>query len=340
MAEDPAVTEAVIGASRKGKTSLIRRLGSQIRSLQEKLDRTKVEIANLTDVAAKLGVEGFTETLRKRVASISREQDEILAEMHSLKREQTALKDERNYRTQVQQGLRNFAKVVRKLSEAEQRELVRLIVDAIVIAPVGPCSSGSKTRRLSMVIYLRMGALVKSNEQDGKKLKVTLSITLHRSKAIWARTAGMIELEVRRPELKVKPRRSSRKHEILRADDYQREMDREGRSAANGARLSHLSIGCTAPKAGETPALPGNHLLIRAPLRSAAELARRKGVSLAAVAQVLRWHRLSPSAQTLLRELTDQRLLRLCSRQFLDELLDVPKRGQVSALKRRLGRES
>ena len=34
----------------------------------------------------------------------------------------------------------------------------------------------------------------------------------------------------------------------------------------NGARLSHLSIGCTAPKAGETPALQGNHLLIQAPL--------------------------------------------------------------------------
>ncbi len=39
-------------------------------------------------------------------------------------------------------------------------------------------------------------------------------------------------------------------------------------SNLNGARLSHLSIGCTAPKAGETPALPGNHLLIRAPLES------------------------------------------------------------------------
>ena len=58
-------------------------------------------------------------------------------------------------------------------------------------------------------------------------------------------------------------RKRERERERKRKKKKKRKRKRE---RGQRARLSHLSIGCTAPKAGETPALPGDHLLIRATL--------------------------------------------------------------------------
>ncbi|MCC5839794.1 MAG: hypothetical protein JJT96_06695 [Opitutales bacterium] len=301
MACEPDVIEAVVGASHKGRAARIRRLGSQIRKLEKDLEETKREITNLTDVAARLGADGFSADLRQRCAEASKRRDGILAETHSLKREQSALKDEQDQRKRVQDGLHRFASLVRTLPESEQKELVQLIINDIVVNVPDSQDALHITRKVLIDMRLRMGALVKTRDQNGRTLKVNLELTLHRSKAWWARAEGPISIEVGRPQTKKKREVPSRKHEIHRAQRLAKEMARDGWSAA--------------------------------------DLSRRYKMSRAGISQILRWNQLSDEAKHLLLKLGEGRMIRRCSRRFRETLLKMPKSAHLEALKERLRME-
>lgn len=129
-------------------------------------------------------------------------------------------------------------KIHRTLSEDEQRELVQRVIDEITVHPTTSERKGevrNPDRRVLIEIRLRMGTLVRTEAQSGRKLKVMLDVTLHRGKALWASAAGDVALDIRKPEptrSKKKPPRKTRRHEIHRADKIAKEMNKRGWTAS------------------------------------------------------------------------------------------------------------
>lgn len=300
MADHPDVIDALVGASQRGKTNKIRKLGTEIKNLNQRLSEIKEELSNLTEVAAKMGIKGFSEDLKDRVKKLSDNRESILAKIHQHKREQEALKDEKDYRTKIRDGLKQFSTAVRTLSEDEQRELVQRVIVGITILPAptertGPVRNPGQSVQIE--IHLRMGTLVRTETQRGRKLKVRLDVTLNRGKALWASATGDVPLEVRKPEPKVKRRKpppATRKHEIHRTDKITEEMEKRGWTAA--------------------------------------EYARSKGITRSAVSQVMRWYKLSSDCQIYLRNLSDPKLVRACSHRLRKELEKHPAADQLSVL--------
>lgn len=301
MADHPDVIDALVGASQRGKTNKIRKLGTEIKNLNQRLSEIKEELSNLTEVAAKMGIKGFSEDLKDRVKKLSDNRESILAKIHQHKREQEALKDEKDYRTKIRDGLKQFSTAVRTLSEDEQRELVQRVIDGITILPVPPekkVEARNPGQRVQIEIHLRMGTLVRTETQRGRKLKVKLDVTLNRGKALWASATGDVPLEVRKPEpslSKKKPPRKTRQHEIHRADKITKEMKKRGWTAA--------------------------------------EYARQNSMSRVAVSLVLKWHKLSPDAQDFLRKLSDAKQVKACGRHIREGLLNLAPKRQLSALR-------
>lgn len=297
MADRPEVIDALVGNAQRGKTSKIRKLGTEIRKHSRALDDIKVNIGNLTEVAAKMGIKGFSKDLEEQVKRLTREREEILAAIHRCQCEQDALKDERDYRQSIQNGLKHFSEALRTLSEKEQRELIQLIIHGIKIHPIVPSKKAGEQQQIQVEIGLRMGSLLKNDSQRGRKLKVKLDVTLNRGKTVWATTAGDIPLDIRKPTPNSSPKKPSgrKRHEIHRADEIRAMMKKHGWSAA--------------------------------------DYARKKGMSRTAVSHILKWHRLSPDAQQFLRGLSDGRDIRSCGRQILEELLKKSLNEHLSALR-------
>lgn len=137
-----------------------------------------------------------------RIEELYKNRESVLASIHRSKREQEALKDEKDYRTKIQDGLKQFSSAVRTLSEHEQRELVQRIIDRISIYPTAPEPQGevrNPDQRILIEMRLRMGSLVKTETQKGRKLTVKLDVTLHRGKALWASATGDVSLDIRKP---------------------------------------------------------------------------------------------------------------------------------------------
>lgn len=210
------------------------------------------------------------------------------------------LRDESDYRNKIKDGLKQFSTAVRTLSEEEQRELIQRVIDGITVLPAPNERNGpirNPGQRVLIEIHLRMSSLVNTESQKARKLKVKLDVTLNRGKALWALTTGDVPLEVRRPEpsrSKKKPPPETRKHEIHRADHIRRTMEKQGWSAA--------------------------------------EYARKEGITRSAVSQVLRWYKLSSDCQNYLRNLTDPKLVRACSHRLRRKLEKHPPVEQLSVL--------
>jgi len=307
MADHPDVIDALVGASQRGKTNKIRKLGTEIKNLNQRLSEIKEELGNMAEVAAKMGIKGFSKDLKERVQQLSDNRESILAKIHQCKREQEALKDEKDYRTKIRDGLKQFSTAVRTLSEDEQRELVQRVIDGITILPA-PSERKVEVRnpgqRIVISIELRMGTLVRTETQRGRKLKVRLDVTLNRGKALWASATGDVPLEVRKPEPKVRSRKpppATRMHEIHRADKIANEMEKRGWTAA--------------------------------------EYARSNGITRSAVSQVMRWYKLSSDCQIYLRNLSDPKLVRACSHRLRKELEKHPAADQLSVLMATLRKE-
>ena len=300
MADHPQVIDALVGASQRGKTNKIRKLGTEIKHLNKQLNEIKEKIDNLTEVAAKIGIKGFSEDSENRIKKLHLNKEKILAQIHRSKREQEALKDEKDYRIKIQEGLKHFAAAARTLSEDEQRELVQRVIDGITVNPDPLSKNGeilNSGQRILIEIRLRMGSLVKVDTQRGRKLTVKLDVTLQRGKALWATATGDVPLEIRKPEpgrSKKKPSPEARKHEIHRADHILKTMEKRGWSAA--------------------------------------EYARSEGITRSAVSQVMRWYKLSSECQEYLRTLTDPKLVRACSHRLLRQLEKHPPVEQLSVL--------
>jgi hypothetical protein len=143
-----------------------------------------------------------------------------------------------------------------------------------------------------------MNSLVDTASQKARKLKVKLDVNLNRGKALWASTSGDVPLEIRKPEPSrstKRPPRKTRQHEIHRADEIAKEMEKQGWSAA--------------------------------------EYARQNTKSRVAVSLVLKWHKLSPEAKDLLRKLSDAKEVKTCGRHIREGLLKLPPKQQLSTLR-------
>lgn len=300
MADHPDMINALVGASQRGKTNKIRKLGAKIKELKQQLAETKTEMDNLTEVAAKMGIKGFSKYHKDRFELLSGNREDILAQIHRYKREQDVLKDESDYRNKIKDGLKQFSTAVRSLSEEEQRELIQRVIDKITVLPAPVARKGpvlNPGQRVQIEIHLRMGTLVRTKTQRSRKLKVKLDVSLNRGKALWASTSGNVPLEVRRPEpgrSKKKPPRKTRQHEIHRADEIAKEMKKQGWSAA--------------------------------------EYARQNTMSRVAVSLIVKWHKLSPQAQDLLRALSDPKEVKACGRHIREGVLKLPPKQQLSSL--------
>ncbi|MGE9293484.1 MAG: recombinase zinc beta ribbon domain-containing protein [Puniceicoccales bacterium] len=277
MADSPEVIDALVGNAQRGKTSKIRRLGTEIRKHSRALDAIKKKIENLAEVAAEMGIKEFSEDLKKQVKRLTSKREEILAAIHRCQCEQDALKDERDYRQSIQNGLKHFSEALRTLSEKEQRELIQLIIQGIIIQPDLSNvrgGGGSGHQHMKIELNLKMGSLVRADSQRGRKLKVKLDVTLNRGKTVWASTTGDIPLDIGKPTSSSSPKKPSngKRHEIHRADKIQAIMKKHGWSAA--------------------------------------DYARKQGISRSAVSQVMQWYQLSSECQQYLRELSDPKLER------------------------------
>lgn len=314
IATHSEIAQRLVDQAPKAKTTNIRKLAKERQDIRKQLKKVDEEVDDLTDRFLSQRGNAVGGNLQKRIDAVTEEKNELISREIKLNGEIDHLKSDVLSADQVQNALAHFSDAVRCLSEDEQRELYKLLFKSVIVSKSGkardPASENSarpqtQRRHLSLEVRLRTEAIktLFGDEPPNGKRKSGFTIPLEIAHCTKKPTENYALLAPVHKECGEKaPRRRKQpqktEHEIHRAIRWKKRMEDEG-------------IGQN-------------------------ELARQKGLSNGAVSHVMKWLDLSHKAQTLITSLKSPKEIRVVSRKFRKNLLQLSPSEQLQTIKAKI----
>lgn len=250
--------------------------------------------------------------LEKMNNELTQLKNDLVAQEIQLNKEIDALKSDILAPKKLQDALAHFAEAVKCLCQDEQRELYKLLFKSVIVKEGGEANdpvnentrrSREDRRHLSVAVRLRTEAIQTLFGDDepttgGRKSGFTIPVEIAHCRKKPMENCALLspahkECGHKAPKTRKRPKKTE--HEIHRAIRWRKEME-------------ELGIGQN-------------------------ELARKKGLSYPAMVQTMRWMKLSPEAQSLLKSTTDGILIRKLGRRAIFPLIELPATDQVQVIK-------
>ena len=313
IAGSPETVEKLLNQQPSANRSRLRDLKSKRADIGRTIKALQVEVEALSAKILAISGTVIADNLLKQAERLTKKKNGLVMVENQLNAELFAVENCRLSAKKIEEGLRRFSAVVSTLSHDEQRKLIHLLFQKIVVSDGGNAfdpetenrpRSRIGRRKLELEIKLRPAAIeaIISGDTSIRRSRNTfkiLLVTAHCRKTP-EKSFGILTPVHREygepPETKKVRRKRKTRHEIQRALDWRLEME-------------ELGLGQN-------------------------ELARSKGLSNSAVAQVMAWLKLGPKAVSLIRDLNDPSTIRKVSRAVRKKLLSMPSAEQLRQLKK------
>jgi len=310
IAACPEIANQLIEKAPKAKTSKIRSLTKERQAIRRQLKDLETEVKALTEKILRYAGTVVGDEIDQQVKGLTEQKTSLTKEEVRLNREIDTLKSDILAPEKLQQALTKFSEAVKCLPEDEQRELYKLLFKSVIVNEGGkakdPLNENARRtregrRHLSVEVRLRTEAIqiLFGGESDSARKKgftIPLEIAHCRKKPMEnCAILSPVHKECGYKTPALRKRQKKKEHEIHRAIRWKKEME-------------ELGIGQN-------------------------ELARKKGLSYPAMAQAMRWLKLSPEAQSQLKSITDGALMRKLGRRSIFPLIELPAAEQVLTIK-------
>ncbi|MGJ8650841.1 MAG: recombinase family protein [Opitutaceae bacterium] len=311
IAANPQIAKRLVQKAPKAKTTKIRKLAKERQQIRRKLKDLDAEVERVTEKVLQISGTAVGEKLQEKIEALTIEKNDLVTKEVRLNREIDMLKSDVLTTEQFQNALSHFADAVKCLPEDEQREFYKLLFKSIIVRVGGkakdPVNGNTRhhrhdRRQLSVEVRLRTEAIHtlfgEEHPNADRKSGFTIPLEIAHCRKKPAENCAILspihkECGHKTPKTRKRPKKTE--HEIHRAIRWKNEMGK-------------LGIGQN-------------------------ELARKKGLSYPAMAQAMRWIKLSPEAQSLLKSITDGALIRKLGRRSIFPLIELPEADQVQKIK-------
>lgn len=310
IATNPGVSTRIIEKAPKANTTKIRQLTKERQTIRKQLKELDAEADNITEKLLMTAGTLIGEKIENRINALTAQKNELVSKEIHLNKEIDALKSDLLAPQKLQHALAHFAEAVVCLSEDEQKELYRLIFKSVIVSAGGkardPAAENARRsrrnrRHLSVEVRLRTEAiqtlLGEEEPAGGRKSGFTIPLEIAHCRNNPMENCAILSpahKECGKKSQQTRKRPKKTEHEIHRAIRWKKEME-------------DLGIGQN-------------------------ELARRKGLSSAAVSQTMKLLELSNDAISILVELNDPKQISRVGRRKLFGVLGGVVKEQTSQI--------
>lgn len=317
IAGNPGVANRIIEKAPKANTSKLRQLTKERQAIRNQLKELDAEVENATNKILSMAGTAVGKKIKERIDELTERQNELVSEEIGLNKEIDALKSDLLAPRKLQHALAHFAEAIVCLSEDEQKELYRLLFKSVIVGAGGKAKdpaadnarrSRGNRRHLSVEVRLRTEAiqtlLGEEEQTGGRKSGFTIPLEIAHCRNNPMENCAILlpvhkECGQKSPKTRKRPKKTE--HEIHRAIRWKKEMD-------------DLGIGQN-------------------------ELARRKGLSNAAVSQTMKLLELSNDAINILVELNAPRQISRVGRRKLFGILKCSVKHHASEIIRLINKQ-
>lgn len=321
LSRHPEVVAQVIEAARERRKIDRPVLRSQEQELQRELEVVRKRERNLVDIAMNVGTEAITEAYKQRVAELQAERQRVTVELELKRHEVAACEAAMLDEKRIAAALEKLDTLLPKLPMPQQKELCRLFLEKIEVRKTAGRPEESR-RILEIRMKMHLPRLVESMEE-----RIVDAVKPKRS---------VLPISVRGLNFEARV-------------DFTHAARGEIQIIAPFAQIVRLGGARKPPEARKTeqPKLHPIHeildwqrLLEKGTARSQADLARRHGLTRAAVTQHMKLCQLAPEIIDWLKSLKTEKAVRQFSMTRMSRLADLPastQRSTFSEMKKGFG---
>ncbi len=318
LSRHPDLVSLVIENARKRRKSDRPVFHRELEDLAKAMSDVKAKQANCADVLMNGGMEGVTDTLKRRMVELDAERQRLTVAMERKRYEVAACDAAMLNEQRVMDALSRLGNLLPHVPPSEQKELCRLLIERLEVSRPMPTPPGSR-----LVVDLRMKLhlprLVEGMEERvegaGSTNRVPLPISarsVNFSAQVDFTDAPRGEVEIMAPFRQKLRVRSAARPMVPRPE------------AEKPGRVRHPIL----------DVLKWQAKLESGEYRNRAELARKLGVSRAAVTQVLRMLSLTPEIREFLSNLKTPAEMRHFSARRMGEIASMSISNQRGAFTR------
>lgn len=257
IAANPDVAKRLIERVPKAKTTKIRELSKQRKTIRKQLMELDAEVEAITAKVLSMAGTVVGNKLRVKIDKLTESKNDLVTQEIQFNKEIDALKSDLLAPQKLQHALAHFAEAVKCLSEDEQRELYKLLFKSVIVSEGGKARDPlhEKTRRtrddrrhLSVEVRLRTEAIQTLFGDDahetGRKSGFTIPLEIvHCRKKPLENCAILspVHKECGHTAPKTKKRPKKTEHEIHRAIHWKNEMEELGLNESQFAKKMKIS---------------------------------------------------------------------------------------------------
>lgn len=318
LSRHPDLVTLVIQNARTRKKADRPVLREELDSLGKEMSAMKQKLTNCADVLVNGGMDTVTDSLKQRMAELAAERQRLTVAIERKRYELAACDTAILNEERVMNALSRLGTLLPQVPPSEQKELCRLLIDRLEVSRSVAGSTG-----LRNVVHFRMKLHLPRLVEGMEEKLMSLGPAKRMAAPVSARSV-LFEAQVDFTNA------AQGKVEILapfRQTLRVRTVNRPPISLVKSERPQHL-------KHPIHDVLKWNAGLERGEYRNRAELARKMGLSRAAVTQVMRMLELTPEIRRFLASLTDPAAVRHFSVRKMGELAAMPVTSQERAFVR------